>query len=478
MYLAEDRILCLELLARRGRNWTRHYVKNATCFARTDVPETLVDLNCIFFAGLFAISNFSRVWKESGHCLSPSRSYPALLAIILGIYLAIVGGLAWRDPMQWGFVCAASFVRVISCFMRYAGVFCVAIGMALIFLVGGLFMHAIIPIMADTMLQLVCHLVVAMVLLFNIYFNYALCCATDPGVITAKWKVEADFYDAGVEIDEDEDEEEGDLEQEDGDDSELKTSRLPRIRPSAVTPDGKNGGGRVQLPRVQLIDPQSVARQRGVEDGISYCRRCRHFRPRRAHHCSVCNRCIAHLDHHCPWVNNCIGRDNYRYFFSFLVWLAVGCYYAAYMSYRAAYTDLSREQYARMLVLAEVRSLNISASKTLQFVFAISASAGLAVSILATWHVFLIATAQTSVELQINRHPRNRRLHGGKVVSPYSTGSIHGNWELVFGRCKYKILSLMPSTRLPPNPRTLNKTKRATATEDESVSAGSPDVMV
>ncbi|KAG6963615.1 hypothetical protein JG687_00006444 [Phytophthora cactorum] len=316
----------------------------------------------------------------------------------------------WRDPMQWGFVCAASFVRVISCFMRYAGVFCVAIGMALIFLVGGLFMHAIIPIMADTMLQLVCHLVVAMVLLFNIYFNYALCCATDPGVITAKWKVEADFYDAGVEIDEDEDEEEGDLEQEDGDDSELKTSRLPRIRPSAVTPDGKNGGG--------------------------------------------------------------------RYFFSFLVWLAVGCYYAAYMSYRAAYTDLSREQYARMLVLAEVRSLNISASKTLQFVFAISASAGLAVSILATWHVFLIATAQTSVELQINRHPRNRRLHGGKVVSPYSTGSIHGNWELVFGRCKYKILSLMPSTRLPPNPRTLNKTKRATATEDESVSAGSPDVMV
>lgn len=27
----------------------------------------------------------------------------------------------WRDPMQWVFVCAASFVRAISCFMRYAG---------------------------------------------------------------------------------------------------------------------------------------------------------------------------------------------------------------------------------------------------------------------------------------------------------------------------------------------------------------------
>ncbi|KAF4029497.1 DHHC domain-containing protein [Phytophthora infestans] len=386
-----------------------------------------------------------------------------------------------RDPMQWGFMCAASFVRAISCFMRYAGTFCVAIGMTLIFLVGGLFMHAIIPIMAESTVQLVCHLIIAMVLLFNIYFNYALCCATDPGIITAKWKSAAEIYDAAVDdpSDDGEDEEGVELEQGDSDGSELETGRLPRIRPSAVTPDGKNGSSRVQLPRVQLIDPQSVARQRGVEEGISYCRRCRHFRPRRAHHCSVCNRCIAHLDHHCPWVNNCIGRDNYRYFFSFLLWLAVGCYYAAYMSYRAVYTDLSREQYARMLVLAQVRSFNISASNTLQLVFAISASAGLAVSILATWHVFLITTAQTSVELQINRHPRNRRLHGGKVVSPYSTGSVHGNWELVFGRCKYKVLSLMPSTRLPPNPRTLNKKKKRAISEDvESVNAGSSDAIV
>ncbi|KAL3669585.1 Chitin synthase, class 2 [Phytophthora oleae] len=136
MYLAEDRILCFELLARRGRNWTMHYVKDA--IARTDVPETLVDLikqrrrwlNGSFFAGLFAISNFSRVWKESGHSLSRKivltlqfvylgvqnllswfllsnlfltfyyvltltlySNYPALLAVVLGIYLAIVGGI-------------------------------------------------------------------------------------------------------------------------------------------------------------------------------------------------------------------------------------------------------------------------------------------------------------------------------------------------------------------------------------------------
>ncbi|KAE9118654.1 hypothetical protein PF010_g8143 [Phytophthora fragariae] len=399
----------------------------------------------------------------------------------------------WRDPMQWGFVCVVAFVRAISCFMRYAGVVCVAVGLALIFLVGGVFMHAIIPIMADTTLQLIGHLVVAMVLLFNIYFNYALCIATDPGVITAKWKDEADFWDVEAENankkeeEDEEEEEESDLEQGDGDSEEesAKVELLPRIRPSALTPDGKKAGGRVQLPRVQLVDPQSVARQRGrypnAGDGITFCRRCRHFRPPRAHHCSVCDRCIAHLDHHCPWVNNCIGRDNYRYFFTFLVWLAVGCYYAAYMSYKAAYTDLSREQYAKMLVLAQVDSLHISASNTLQFAFAMSGAAGLAVSVLATWHIYLIATAQTSVEVQINRHPRNRRLHDGKVISPYSTGSIHSNWELVFGRCNYKILSLMPSTRPPPNPRTLSKKKRRDAGRVKPAStegSHSPDAIV
>lgn len=135
--------------------------------------------------------------------------------------------------------------------------------------------------------------------------------------------MEADFWDAQVENANDEEEDDGEEHLEQGDDdSELdnvETGLLPRIRPSAVTPDGKNEkSDRVQLPRVELVDPQSVhvARQRGrcpnAEGGITYCRRCRHFRPPRAHHCSVCNRCIAHLDHHCPWVNNCIGRDNYR----------------------------------------------------------------------------------------------------------------------------------------------------------------------
>ncbi|GLE04280.1 hypothetical protein PINS_up013191 [Pythium insidiosum] len=75
MYLAEDRILCFELLARKNCSWTMQYVKEAV--ARTDVPHDLVGLiaqrrrwlNGSFFATLFTIWNWGRVYSQSSHSL-------------------------------------------------------------------------------------------------------------------------------------------------------------------------------------------------------------------------------------------------------------------------------------------------------------------------------------------------------------------------------------------------------------------------
>ncbi|KAK6453988.1 chitin synthase family protein [Scheffersomyces xylosifermentans] len=75
MYLAEDRILCYELVAKPNCGWLLRYCKNAS--AETDVPESLAEfilqrrrwLNGSFFAAIYALVKFPKVWKSS-HSLS------------------------------------------------------------------------------------------------------------------------------------------------------------------------------------------------------------------------------------------------------------------------------------------------------------------------------------------------------------------------------------------------------------------------
>jgi chitin synthase len=68
MYLAEDRILCFELIAKRNSNWILKYIHTAGAY--TDVPEKLDDfisqrrrwLNGSFFAAVYSVCNFYKIW--------------------------------------------------------------------------------------------------------------------------------------------------------------------------------------------------------------------------------------------------------------------------------------------------------------------------------------------------------------------------------------------------------------------------------
>lgn len=51
-----------------------------------------------------------------------------------------------------------------------------------------------------------------------------------------------------------------------------------------------------------------------------FCRKCRAWKPPRAHHCSVSGRCILRLDHYCIWVLNAVGLLNYKAFLLFLLY--------------------------------------------------------------------------------------------------------------------------------------------------------------
>uniref|UniRef100_A0A914P427 Palmitoyltransferase n=2 Tax=Panagrolaimus TaxID=55784 RepID=A0A914P427_9BILA len=53
------------------------------------------------------------------------------------------------------------------------------------------------------------------------------------------------------------------------------------------------------------------------------CTRCQSFRPPRAHHCRICNRCVQRMDHHCPWVANCVGQKTQKYFLQFILYVAI-----------------------------------------------------------------------------------------------------------------------------------------------------------
>lgn len=90
-----------------------------------------------------------------------------------------------------------------------------------------------------------------------------------------------------------------------------------------------------------LTDPGSVPRKTATTelmqninlnsspDRVVYkCSECWSVKPDRAHHCSVCKRCIRKMDHHCPWVNNCVGERNQKFFILFTLFITIISFYA------------------------------------------------------------------------------------------------------------------------------------------------------
>ncbi|PGH12605.1 chitin synthase C [Polytolypa hystricis UAMH7299] len=95
MYLAEDRILCFELVTKRNCQWLLQYVKSAT--GETDVPDRMAEfilqrrrwLNGSFFAAVYAITHFYQIWR-SNH--SAMRKFMLLIEFI---YQTISMLFAW-----------------------------------------------------------------------------------------------------------------------------------------------------------------------------------------------------------------------------------------------------------------------------------------------------------------------------------------------------------------------------------------------
>ncbi|KAJ1929349.1 hypothetical protein IWQ60_001270 [Tieghemiomyces parasiticus] len=92
MYLAEDRILCFELVAKKNCNWILKYVKSAK--GVTDVPDTLAELisqrrrwlNGSFFAAFYAMVHWYKIF-QSGHSIL--RIFMLLLEFFYNLFTLV-----------------------------------------------------------------------------------------------------------------------------------------------------------------------------------------------------------------------------------------------------------------------------------------------------------------------------------------------------------------------------------------------------
>jgi palmitoyltransferase ZDHHC2/15/20 len=164
------------------------------------------------------------------------------------------------------------------------------------------------------------------------------------------------------------------------------------------------------------------------------CRQCNTFKPTRAHHCSICNRCFLKYDHHCSFLDTCIGFHNYKFFFQFLAsnMISVGFFIlviSADMITRRNLSSYVLVNYAISLFLFSI-----------EFLYTV---------VLLVCHMLLISRNETTVEsyalesyikgdhsyVHIFQEGPMKNFMESKdraVLNPYNLG-FRQNWKEVFG---------------------------------------------
>jgi len=146
----------------------------------------------------------------------------------------------------------------------------------------------------------------------------------------------------------------------------------------------------------------------------SYCDKCDHYRPERAHHCQVCNTCVLRMDHHCPLIGNCVGWRNHKFYLVLQFWQFWACVVFLFAptgpGQSALYTDQRH--------LGAYNGILIAFSIIWAFALSIISGRTFIVS------TFMAARNETHIETNQYRLQNN----------PYAMPSALGNLELLLGK--------------------------------------------
>jgi len=204
--------------------------------------------------------------------------------------------------------------------------------------------------------------------------------------------------------------------------------------------DTSISGEQIEL-KVQSLNPdESLEREadeenfKSTEYGFKTCGKCAFPKPPRAHHCTVCNRCVLKMDHHCPWINNCVGFYNHRYFLLMLFYLLAGVF---------TYTLFV------LPIIALDEFKEYKSERTSFFVLNMTLSIAICIVMVPfnIWNWYLAFSGQTTIEFWMKKSRRGD-VEDGEPVKRISFGFEDKlkNLELIFGTTKiYEML--LPSWR-------------------------------
>ncbi|XP_062095613.1 probable protein S-acyltransferase 16 [Humulus lupulus] len=156
---------------------------------------------------------------------------------------------------------------------------------------------------------------------------------------------------------------------------------------------------------------------------LRYCQKCSHYKPPRAHHCRVCQRCVLRMDHHCIWINNCVGHANYKAFFVFVVYAVIACFYSLILLVGSLTNDSQNDEDGSG---SSLRTLYVISGLLLT-------PLGVALSVLLGWHIYLVLQNKTTIEYHEGVRAMWLAEKGGNIYShPYDLGAFE-NLTTVLG---------------------------------------------